>query len=62
MRLSNFLIWQSAYAELYITPTLWPDFGKEDFIEALKDYQRRERRFGKTSEQLKEGEQDGERT
>ncbi len=53
MRLSNFLIWQAAYAELYVTPTLWPDFGKEDFIKALKDYQRRERRFGKTSEQLK---------
>jgi undecaprenyl diphosphate synthase len=61
MRLSNFLIWQAAYAELYITPTLWPDFDQEKFIEALKDYQRRERRFGKTSEQLKEGEKGGER-
>jgi len=46
MRLSNFLIWQAAYAELYVTPTLWPDFDKDEFYEALKDYGRRDRRFG----------------
>ncbi|MBR6250020.1 MAG: isoprenyl transferase [Bacteroidales bacterium] len=51
-RISNFLLWQIAYAELYFTPTLWPDFGKEDFYKALVDYQGRERRFGKTSEQI----------
>ncbi len=51
-RLSNFLLWQLAYAELYFTNTLWPDFGKEDFYKALIDFQGRERRFGKTSEQL----------
>ncbi|MDD2596879.1 MAG: isoprenyl transferase [Candidatus Cloacimonetes bacterium] len=45
-RLSNFLLWQSAYAEIYITPTLWPDFGKRAFLEALLDYQNRIRRFG----------------
>jgi len=45
-RLSNFLLWQSAYAESYITPTLWPDFGKRAFLEALLDYQNRIRRFG----------------
>lgn len=47
MRLSNFLLWQIAYSEIYITDTLWPDFGKDELIEILKDYQRRERRFGK---------------
>ena len=51
-RLSNFLLWQLAYAELFFTNTLWPDFGKEDFYKALIDFQGRERRFGKTSEQL----------
>jgi len=51
-RISNFLLWQLAYAELYFTEKLWPDFGKEDFYEAIIDYQTRERRFGKTSEQL----------
>lgn len=45
-RLSNFLLWQSAYAELYFTDTLWPDFGKEEFILAIREYQGRERRFG----------------
>jgi undecaprenyl diphosphate synthase len=45
-RLSNFLIWQAAYAELYFTETLWPDFTKEEFLFAIQDYQRRERRFG----------------
>jgi undecaprenyl diphosphate synthase len=47
MRLSNFLLWQMAYAELHFTSTLWPDFGKEEFIRILVDFQRRERRFGK---------------
>jgi len=47
-RLSNFLLWQSSYAELYTTPTLWPDFGKADLAEALAEYERRERRFGRT--------------
>jgi undecaprenyl diphosphate synthase len=47
MRISNFLLWQIAYSELYITPTLWPDFGKEEFLQILEDYQGRERRFGK---------------
>ena len=52
MRVSNFLLWQIAYTELYITPTLWPDFRKENLYEAIWSYQKRERRFGKTSEQL----------
>jgi undecaprenyl diphosphate synthase len=51
-RISNFLLWQLAYAELYFTDKLWPDFRKEDLYEAILDYQTRERRFGKTSEQL----------
>jgi len=51
-RISNFLLFQMAYSELYFTPTFWPDFGKEDYYAALLDYQQRERRFGKTSEQL----------
>ncbi|CAN6326038.1 unnamed protein product [Urochloa humidicola] len=46
LRLSNFLLWQSAYSELYFTKTLWPDFGEDEFIEALKDFQSRERQFG----------------
>ena len=46
MRLSNFLLWQISYTELYITPTLWPDFGAPEFLEALAEFQRRERRFG----------------
>jgi len=53
-RLSNFLLWQSAYAEFYITPILWPDFSRLHFIKALQEYQRRERRFGKISEQFRE--------
>lgn len=53
LRISNFLLWQLAYAELYFCDTLWPDFQKDDFYEALLDFQNRERRFGKTSEQLK---------
>ena len=52
LRISNFLLWQIAYTELYITPTLWPDFRKENLYEAIWSYQQRERRFGKTSEQL----------
>ncbi|WP_439880497.1 isoprenyl transferase [Pontibacter sp. MBLB2868] len=51
-RISNFLLWQLAYTELYITELLWPDFRKEHLYEAIVSYQRRERRFGKTSEQL----------
>ena len=52
MRISNFLLWQSAYAELYFTERYWPDFREEHLLEALTDYQNRERRFGKTSQQL----------
>ncbi len=51
-RLSNFLLWQLAYAELYFTPILWPDFRSDDLLRALLDYQKRERRFGLTKEQL----------
>lgn len=51
-RISNYLLWQIAYAELYFTPTLWPDFGKEEYARAIADYQHRERRYGKTSEQV----------
>ncbi len=54
LRISNFLLWQMAYTELYFTDILWPDFGKESFYEAIMDYQKRERRFGKTSEQVEE--------
>ena len=46
MRVSNFLIWQGAYAEYYVTPALWPDFGKEEFYKALEAFAQRERRFG----------------
>jgi undecaprenyl diphosphate synthase len=52
MRLSNFLLWQSAYSEFYATPTLWPDFGEADFDEALAAYQRRIRRFGARPEEV----------
>ncbi|MBT8255707.1 MAG: isoprenyl transferase [Bacteroidia bacterium] len=52
LRISNFLLWQIAYAELYFTETLWPDYRKENLYEAILNYQNRERRFGKTSEQL----------
>ncbi len=54
-RISNYLLWQCAYAEFYFTEVLWPDFRKEHLYEALVDYQSRERRFGKTSEQIKVG-------
>lgn len=53
MRISNYLLWQIAYAELFFTQKLWPEFGAEDFYAAILDYQSRERRFGMTSEQLK---------
>ncbi|MBL7827736.1 MAG: di-trans,poly-cis-decaprenylcistransferase, partial [Saprospiraceae bacterium] len=51
-RLSNFLLYQSAYSELYFTHVFWPDFGKNELYEAILDYQKRERRFGQISEQL----------
>jgi undecaprenyl diphosphate synthase len=51
-RISNFLLWELAYSELYFTPVLWPDFTKDDFYKAIVEYQGRERRFGKTSEQI----------
>ncbi len=51
-RISNFLLWQIAYAELHFTPTLWPDFRRDDFYKAILDFQSRERRFGKISEQV----------
>ena len=51
-RISNFLLWQIAYAELYFTPVYWPDFREKHLYEAIIAYQKRERRFGKTSEQL----------
>jgi undecaprenyl diphosphate synthase len=54
-RVSNFLLWQIAYSELYFTPTLWPDFSREEFYRAILDYQGRERRFGLTSDQVKTG-------
>lgn len=49
LRVSNFLLWQIAYAELYVTPVLWPDFGRQELFEAIVEYQRRERRFGRVS-------------
>jgi undecaprenyl diphosphate synthase len=54
LRISNFLLWQIAYTELFFTEKLWPDFRKEDLYEAILDFQNRERRFGKTSEQIQE--------
>ena len=53
-RISNFLLWQISYSELYFTDTLWPDFSEDDFCKAVYDYQHRQRRFGKTSEQINE--------
>jgi undecaprenyl diphosphate synthase len=47
MRLSNFLLWQLAYAELWVTPVLWPDFARTDLFEAILEFQRRDRRFGR---------------
>ncbi|MDE6113050.1 MAG: di-trans,poly-cis-decaprenylcistransferase, partial [Bacteroidales bacterium] len=52
LRISNFLLWQIAYSELYFTPVLWPDFTKEMFFEAIVNYQQRQRRFGKTASQV----------
>jgi len=52
-RISNFLLWQMAYTEFYFTEILWPDFRDRHLLKAIDDYQKRERRFGKTSEQLK---------
>lgn len=52
IRLSNYLLWQAAYSELYFCETFWPDFDKEELLKAIADYQARERRFGKTSEQV----------
>ncbi|MFZ5774496.1 MAG: isoprenyl transferase [Thermodesulfobacteriota bacterium] len=51
LRLSNFLLWQASYAELFFTPTLWPDFRREDLLAALNDFQQRQRRFGRVPEQ-----------
>jgi undecaprenyl diphosphate synthase len=66
MRLSNYLVWQAAYAEYYSTPTLWPDFDHDDFVAALDAYAARKRRFGKTDEQLaaeaQQGQPDAEQT
>ena len=53
-RVSNFLLWQIAYSEFYITPTLWPDFRKEEYLTAIEEFQKRERRFGATGDQLEE--------
>lgn len=54
LRISNYLLWQIAYSELYFTEKYWPDFSKDDLCEAIIDYQARERRYGKTSEQIKD--------
>jgi len=53
MRISNFLLWQIAYAEIHVTPTLWPDFRRAELLAAIEDFGKRERKFGKTSEQIK---------
>ena len=53
VRLSNFLLWEAAYAELYFSETLWPDFGKEEFLRALESFHGRERRYGRTREQIR---------
>ena len=54
MRISNFLLWQSAYTEFYFSPVLWPDFGPGELDKAVATYQARERRFGMTGEQIQE--------
>jgi undecaprenyl diphosphate synthase len=59
-RISNFLLWQSAYAELYFSPKLWPDFTRKDLLQAIADYQRRRRRFGLTDEQIRGEDRGGE--
>ncbi|MDE5553622.1 MAG: undecaprenyl diphosphate synthase family protein, partial [Muribaculaceae bacterium] len=53
LRISNFLLWQIAYSEIYITPTYWPDFSEQDFKDAIESYAGRQRRFGLTGEQVK---------
>jgi len=58
-RLSNFLLWQSAYSELYFSDLMWPDFGAEAYAEALADFARRQRRFGLTGEQVSVGPESG---
>lgn len=60
MRLSNFMLWQCAYSELWFTPVLWPDFGREHLYEAIRNYQSRERRFGRTGSQIRTGTADGD--
>jgi len=55
IRVSNFFLWQIAYTELYITPVLWPDFREEEYLEALMEFQQRQRRFGRTQEQITPG-------
>ena len=55
MRVSNFLLWQIAYTEVFVTNTLWPDFRREELMQILHDYQQRERRFGLTEDQIREG-------
>jgi undecaprenyl diphosphate synthase len=52
LRISNFLLWQCAYSELYFSPVYWPEFREPELVEAIRDYQSRERRFGKTSKQV----------
>jgi undecaprenyl diphosphate synthase len=52
MRMSNFLIWQSAYSEWYLTPTFWPDFGPDELLEALRDFAQRDRRYGRVNDRL----------
>ncbi len=59
-RVSNFLLWQIAYAELHVTEVMWPDFRKNDLVEAVLDYQRRERRYGLTSAQVQSGDKESE--
>ncbi|MDP3445383.1 MAG: undecaprenyl diphosphate synthase family protein, partial [Ignavibacteria bacterium] len=54
LRISNFLLWQIAYSEIFVTDTLWPEFKTKNLLEAIKDFQKRERRFGLVSEQLSE--------
>ena len=59
-RLSNFLVWQSAYSELYFSPVLWPEFGPDDLEEAVRDFSRRERRFGNISAEAARATREGE--